>query len=738
MRAHQTQGSGRSLSALLTQAQLKAIRSLGADDIDSALRILPRRYEVPGDIASLDRLAPGESATVLVTVEDVTVRAMARRRGSLLNARVSDGSRSLALTFFVHNPGLLAFHERRLTPGRRVVVSGTIGVHQGALQIVHPDYEVLDHDNPDLMRTVLAPKPVYPLRAEIKQITMRRAYERLMDYVGTLPPGGLVDPVPTEVVKRQGLLELPDALRMVHAPRDLADARLGRRRLAFEEAFILQTIFALRRLEDGQQPASPLASHDPLTRRVRERLPFTLTAGQHTVLDEISGRLKRPHPSNILLQGDVGSGKTILALLAMLQAVDSGTQAALLAPTEVLAEQHYRTISQFLGDLGTAGTIHADPEATRIHLLTGSTRAPARRAALADLASGQPALVVGTHALLSDTVQLPTLGLVVIDEQHRFGVHQRSRLRFTRDDGVRPHVLVMSATPIPRTAALTLFGDLDVLTLTETPAQRSGVTSYVVHESDHRWMDRMWQRADEEIAAGRQVFVVCPRIDDRAEGESETLNLRDEADGVDDGAGIHTVNDTYRLLSSHPALQTRRLAALHGRMDTADKQRVMDDFVAHRVDLVVATTVVEVGVDVPRASTMIVLDAERFGVSQLHQLRGRVGRGEAPGIAFFVTNTPHGSPASDHLQQLAATTDGFALARYDLSERREGNLVGTAQSGRSALRLVDVLEDSDLVFSARQEAERIVDVEPSLANYPSLHHAVTALTAADGGHVERT
>ncbi|MDQ6874113.1 MAG: ATP-dependent DNA helicase RecG, partial [Actinomycetota bacterium] len=454
------------------------------------------------------------------------------------------------------------------------------------------------------------------------------------------------------------------------------------------------------------------------------------------------------HPMHRLLQGEVGSGKTVVALRAMLQIVDAGGQAALLAPTEVLAAQHARSLGELLGPLGRAGELDAADQATRVALLTGSQSAAARRSALAEAADGRAGIVVGTHALLEETVRFRDLGLVVIDEQHRFGVEQRDALR--AKGAAPPHLLVMTATPIPRTVAMTVYGDLEVSSLHELPAGRSPISTAVVPAAEKPgWLERSWQRVTEEVAAGHQAYVVCPRIggDEGTPGvDPETgSHVYADDDGADgEGGGDEMRRPPVAVAELYPQLRNGplaglRTAMLHGRLPADDKDSVMRRFAAGELDVLVATTVVEVGVDVANATVMVVMDAERFGVSQLHQLRGRVGRGAAPGWCLLVTDAPAGSRARERLDAVAATTDGFRLARLDLEQRREGDVLGAAQSGRGQLRLLSLLRDEDLIAAAREEATVLVAADPDLAGQPALAAAVAALVRAEqADYLEKT
>jgi ATP-dependent DNA helicase RecG len=477
------------------------------------------------------------------------------------------------------------------------------------------------------------------------------------------------------------------------------------------------------------------------------RLPFRLTRGQQDVAERLAAEMATETPMHRLLQGEVGSGKTVVALRAMLAAVDGGGQAALLAPTEVLAQQHYRSMRAMMGDLADGGMLSfedgvaAPAVATKVVLLTGSLGTADRRRALADIATGEAGIVVGTHALIQEGVEFHDLALVVVDEQHRFGVEQRDALRAKGQHP--PHVLVMTATPIPRTVAMTVFGDLEVSTLRELPAGRAPITTHVVEAWKPAWVERTWARLAEEAHAGRQAYVVCPRIGDPDERPGEP--------GTDEGATGEAVEDSdgsapvvgdeqpapsasvyavHALLAEHPALAGVGIGMLHGRMTPEDKDRTMRAFAAGELDVLVATTVIEVGVDVANATVMVIMDADRFGISQLHQLRGRVGRGGEPGLCLLMTATEV-EGALERLRCVAATTDGFELARLDLRQRREGDIAGAAQSGRSSLRYLGVIDDEDIIVAAREDAVGFVAADPELVEHPALAAAVQRLADED-------
>ncbi|MET0304474.1 MAG: ATP-dependent DNA helicase RecG, partial [Microbacteriaceae bacterium] len=521
------------------------------------------------------------------------------------------------------------------------------------------------------------------------------------------------DPVPDAVRQERRLLSFSRALEAIHRPKKDAEHFAARDALRFQEAFVLQAALVKQRAAHRSSPATPRRP-GTLSQAFDAALPFELTGDQQLVGGEIERDLVSGVPMNRLVQGEVGSGKTLVALRAMLAVADSGGQSALLAPTEVLAAQHFRSIVASLGpDLAPR---------LRPVLLTGQLPAAERKRALLAAASGGSSIVVGTHALLGDTVSFAELGLVVVDEQHRFGVDQREALRVK---GGAPHVLVLTATPIPRTVAMTVFGDLDISTISELPKGRSPISSHVVPLADAPgWEPRIWNRMAEELAQGRQAFVVCPAIDpkDAPDPDLESVSDDESAPKAEPGAAVLSVIEYVR---ANPALAGRRIEPLHGRLSSEEKDQTMRAFAAGDIEVLIATTVIEVGVDVPNASTMVVLDADRFGVSQLHQLRGRVGRGGVPGLCLFVTRAEAESIARERVEAVAATLDGFELASIDLELRREGDVLGRAQSGgRSSLRLLRVATDGDLIADARELALGIVDADPALDGHPALREAL--------------
>ena len=696
---------------------------LGIATVEDLLRHYPRRYYERGELSDLRALVPGELVTLQVTIERVTGRQI-RPKLHKLDVVVSDGTSKLTVTFFNQR-----FREKDLVVGTEAFFAGKVEIFNRRYTLTNP--EVATGDDAEEFAGVLM--PVYRATAKLPSWRLRKAVRVALDTA--LPDDvDLPDPLPGEVRLRRGLMALADSLRLVHRPDTRDDVERARGRLRFDEAFVLQVVLALRRVEAAAQAAvSRVPRPDGLLDAFDRRLPFTLTDGQQEVAAAIANDLAREHPMHRLLQGEVGSGKTVVALRAMLAVVDSGGQAALLAPTEVLAQQHHRTLTAMLGPLAERGLLGGDDLGTRVTLLTGSQPTAARRAALLDIVSGDAGIVVGTHALIQDHVTFQDLGLVVVDEQHRFGVEQRDALRAKAD--VPPHVLVMTATPIPRTVAMTVFGDLDVSTLTELPAGRSPITSHVVPTGEKpHYLDRAWERVREEAAAGHRIYVVCPRIGAGPEADIDPDDIPadvSEAEG-ESTSGVRpgvAVLDVAPMLADGP-LAGLRLGMLHGRLAPEVKDDTMRGFARGDLDVLVATTVVEVGVDVPEATVMVVLDADRFGVSQLHQLRGRVGRGSAPGLCLLVTDAEQGTLARARLDAVAATQDGFLLSRLDLEHRREGDVLGASQSGRrTSLKLLSVLRDEDVIVDARDDAVAVVTADPTLDRHPALRDAVAAVLA---------
>ncbi|WP_375501216.1 ATP-dependent DNA helicase RecG [uncultured Jatrophihabitans sp.] len=700
----------------------------------------PRRMAERGELTDLTALRVDDEVTV---VADVLSSAIKRaQNGVRLEVVVGDGKGNLQLVFFGRTAH---WREKDLQVGRRGLFSGKVGDFRGRRQLVHPDYLLLPGDELDRAEAdIYAGRliPVYPATQAVRTWMISESVRHALLMLDPVP-----DPVEPEVRARRGLLDLDTALRAMHEPADRGQWGAARKRLAWDEALGVQLALAQRRHAAAQHPAVARAPRsNGLLAAFDQRLPFELTAGQREIGEQIAEELAGAHPMHRLLQGEVGSGKTVVALRGMLQVVDAGGQAALLAPTEVLAAQHARTVEAMLGPLAHGGQLGGADDGTRVTLLTGSLPTAARRRALLEAAGGAAGIVIGTHALIQEHVQFADLGLVVVDEQHRFGVEQRDALRGKAAQP--PHVLVMTATPIPRTVAMTVFGDLDTSTLAELPAGRAPITTTVVPAAEKPgWLDRVWQRVREEVAAGRQAYVVAPRIGEdmdaigkvSEDGMGEDAGPPDESDAPTSRRPPVAVTDVAPMLAGGP-LHGLRLEVLHGRLHPDEKERVMTDFAAARSDVLVATTVIEVGVDVPNATVMVVLDAERFGVSQLHQLRGRVGRGGHPGICLLVTDADAESPSRERLDAVAATTDGFELARLDVAQRREGDVLGAAQSGRrSQLRLLSLLRDEELIVAARAEATDLIARDPELTGHPLLAAQVAALVRDDqADYLEKT
>jgi ATP-dependent DNA helicase RecG len=700
--------------------------------VGDLLGYYPRRYDKRGELTDLAGLREGDYVTVQAEVAATSVRKMNNRSGSIFEAVVTDGHGKLTLTFF--GRGRQDWRQQELHPGVRGLFSGQVSSFRGKRQLTHPEYELLGSGSSEVRAAEFANEliPVYRASAQMQSWKIADSVRIALDVLD-VPD----DPLPSDIRRRLQLSGYADALRGIHRPVDEADMHRARARLKWDEAFALQVLLAQRRLAAASYSAIPRPPlPGGLLAEFDDMLPFELTVGQQLAGATFSDDLARDHPMHRLLQGEVGSGKTVIALRAMLQVVDAAGQAVLLAPTEVLAQQHFRSISSLLGPLAMAGQLGGAEHATRLTMLTGSLGAAARRKALLAAASGEAGIIIGTHALLEDRVQFADLGLVVIDEQHRFGVEQRDALRDKAGDG-RPHMLVMTATPIPRTVAMTVFGDLDVSTLTELPAGRAPIATHVVPVAERpHYLARTWERIREEVAGGHQAYVVCPRIggDGPADPDESLVDGAADDDERDRPSRPPiAVLDLAAELAAGP-LAGLRLAILHGRLPAEEKEKAMVAFADGMLDVLITTTVIEVGVDVPNAVVMVVMDADRFGVSQLHQLRGRVGRGADPGLCLLVTEAPEAAPARARLDAVAGTLDGFALSRIDLEQRREGDVLGTVQAGRkSSLKLLQLLRDADLIEQARAEAIRLVDADPALADEPGLAEAVRALI-----DVERT
>ena len=641
---------------------------------------------------------------------------------------------------------------REIREGETMMFSGKVGIYRGEYTLTNPHYALLSKDasGSEMNEAATAPVPVY--RAPVKLPTDRIAgyMEQLLEKV---PLKELEDPVPYTIRRARKVPSLEWTYRALHTPDTEDTWRVAQAQMRYREAFVLQS--ALARLHSAR--AAHLTQPRPaveggLADQLLQVLPYELTEGQQKVGAEIAANLSSESPMNRLLQGDVGSGKTVVALRAMLQVADAGGQSAMLAPTEVLAEQHLRSVLDILGDMAVTENSDADSSTggggenprVRVRLLTASMGTRAKRQVLKELADGTAQIVIGTHALLSDDVRFNDLGLVVVDEQHRFGVEQRDGLR--GPDGALPHRLVMTATPIPRTVAMTVFGDLDVSVLDTLPAGRQKISTHVVPLAEKpAWASRLWQRAREEIDAGHQVYVVVPKIGEDGDGMEEGaaffgasvptaagapgLGGRTSSDGK---VQLTSVASMYSYLSAEDALVGVRIGTLHGRMDPAEKTAVMTAFERGEIDLLISTTVIEVGVNVPNATLMIIMDADRFGISGLHQLRGRVGRGGYAGTCLLVTRQEEGGVSRERLDAVASTTDGFELSRIDLAQRREGDILGAAQSGsKSTLRFLRALADADIIERAREDARSVVEKDPTLAKHPSLARTIDRALDAD-------
>lgn len=695
-------------------------KSFGMSTVNELLRHYPRRYVVRGELTDISTLIADDDVTILAEIEAVKLR---RANGkNILEVVVTDGSANLSLTFFNQ-----AWREKEIKTGRVGMFAGKVGVFKGKRQLSHPDYQLIpDGDDVDAAVAEFAGKylPVYPASAKLPSWKVMQCVKLALDSLDEMP-----DYLPTDIATEFDFPNLKKAFSDIHLPSDLESAEKARARLTFDEALLLQLLLGQRRNEIVKLSTKSRTPNTPvLVAAFEQRLPFKYTAGQIEVNTQIEKDLSNKYPMHRLLQGEVGSGKTVVALRAMLSVVDSSGQAALLAPTEVLAQQHFRTINKLLGDLAQAGTLQATSIGTQVELLTGSLTTGQKKEIHAKLASGQTGIVIGTHALISDGVEFADLGLVVVDEQHRFGVEQRDALRMKAKQP--PHLLVMTATPIPRTVAMTVFGDLDISTLRELPSGRVAITTHIIPVLDKpHFLNRAWERVNEEVAKGHQVYIVAPRIvnPNKKLTEREIAAAQLLGEELLDNEQMSAVEELAPELAKG-ALAGLKIATLHGRQSSEVKDQTMSAFASGQIDVLVATTVIEVGVDVPNASMMVIMDADRFGISQLHQLRGRVGRGSVPGLCLLVTNSQEDSQSMQRLNALAATLDGFELARLDLEQRKEGDVLGRSQSGgRSHLRLLRVLRDEDLIDQARQVALKILESDPEINHLPELKSEVAKL-----------
>jgi ATP-dependent DNA helicase RecG len=700
----------------------------GIRTVDDLLRHYPRKYSQGSKVLGEDDdpPEPGDHVTFVGEIESADVRWTSRgtRREYLVVTLVNRRPKVTA-TFFNAK-----FLKKQLVKGTRLMLSGEVGYYKGTMQLTHPGYLILNSPSGRLggtksLKTIAASAkdqtgdfdmspferdffPIYASRAKLQSWDIYACVRQVLDVMDPIP-----EPLPETFVQEHDLMPEDAALRAIHLGENEVERQRARERLTFDEAVGMQWALAKRRYSElaASGPPAPPRS-DGLFAALSARLPFELTAGQQEVLGVVSAELAATKPMNRLLQGEVGSGKTIVSVLAMLQMVDAGYQCALLAPTEVLAAQHARSIRDVLGPLAMAGQLGAEDGATRVALLTGSMSAAQKRQVRDEVATAAAGIVIGTHALLQDAVEFDRLGMVVVDEQHRFGVEQRDRLRAKAPEGLTPHLLVMTATPIPRTVALTVFGDLETSTLRELPRGRQPIaTNTIFVNQKPQWLERAWQRVAEEVAAGRQAYVVASRID-----ESDKPASEDQAGGVQ-GGGVQAivpipVITLFEQLHRGP-LAGLRLGLMHGRLPAEEKDAVMTAFRAGEIDVLVCTTVIEVGVDVPNATVMVVIDADRFGISQLHQLRGRIGRGSHPSLCLLATRLPEDSKVGDRLKAVAATLDGFVLADLDLAERREGDVLGLNQSGRAgSLRFLSLSEHLDVILAARELCDSLYPGDP--------------------------
>ena len=717
------------LDGVLGDKASKALEEIfGIRTVDDLLRHYPRKYSQGSKVLGEDDdpPEPGEHVTFVGEIESADVRWTSRgtRREYLVVTLVNRRPKVTA-TFFNAK-----FLKKQLVKGTRLMLSGEVGYYRGTMQLTHPGYLILNSPSGRLggtksLKTIAASAadqsgefdmspferdffPIYASKAKLQSWDIYACVRQVLDVIEPIP-----EPLPETFVQQHDLMPEDAALRAIHLGENEIDRQRARERLTVDEAVGMQWALAKRRHSElaASGPPAPRRSGG-LFAALSARLPFELTAGQQEVLGVLSAELATTKPMNRLLQGEVGSGKTIVSVLAMLQMVDAGYQCALLAPTEVLAAQHARSIRDVLGPLAMADQLGAEDGATRVALLTGSMSAAQKRQVRDEVATAAAGIVIGTHALLQDAVEFDRLGMVVVDEQHRFGVEQRDRLRAKAPEGLTPHLLVMTATPIPRTVALTVFGDLETSTLRELPRGRQPIATNTIFVNEKpQWLERAWQRVAEEVAAGRQAYVVASRID-----ESDKPAGEDEAGGGQGGGGQAIVPIPVIILFEQlhrGPLAGLRLGLMHGRLPAEEKDAVMTAFRVGEIDVLVCTTVIEVGVDVPNATVMVVIDADRFGISQLHQLRGRIGRGTHPSLCLLATRLPEDSKVGDRLKAVAATLDGFVLADLDLAERREGDVLGLNQSGRAgSLRFLSLAEHLDVILTARELCDSLYPGDP--------------------------
>ena len=678
------------------EAKQRALHEYGVSDVLELLMTYPRRWVDRTNQQRVADAALGEEVLLVVEVRGVEERQMRNRR-KMVNVRVGDGTGTLRITFF-NQP----WRARQLTVGLVVAIHGKVEDYRGSLQMTNPVVDLIGDRTGRIV-------PIYPQSERVRITTWELA--ALVDQaLRRCESRGVADPLSTADQERLGLIGRFEALKSIHGPDSMADATAARRRLAFDELLRVQVELVRRKreLERTSQGIEHVVGGE-LVERFVGALPFPLTTAQRRAIDEIGTDMSSPQPMHRLLQGDVGAGKTIVAVAALLNAVSGGHQGALMAPTEVLAEQHSSGVKALLAGLVVVdGDNLFGERPLRVELLTNRVTGQDRREVLAGLADGSVDIVIGTHALIQEGVEFGSLGAVVVDEQHRFGVEQRAALR-AKSDGVVPDLLVMTATPIPRTAAMTVYGDLEVSALDELPPGRTPIATHwaagPLSEAN------VWASVRDEVATGRQAYVVCPLIE-----ESENIE-------------VASAEETFEQLAAGE-LSNVRVGLLHGRMSSAEKEATMEAFRARELDVLVATTVIEVGVDVPNATVMVVLDADRFGIAQLHQLRGRVGRGEHASTCWLMTTSEDANP---RIEALVASTDGFELAEIDLELRGEGTLMSSAQKGRSDLRLASLRRDRELIEQAREVAFRIIDEDPELAQSEVLRSEITLLLSEREG-----
>ena len=678
------------------EAKQRALHEYGISDVLELLMTYPRRWVDRTNQQRVADAALGEEVLLVVEVRGVEERQMRNRR-KMVNVRVGDGTGTLRITFF-NQP----WRARQLTVGLVVAIHGKVEDYRGSLQMTNPVVDLIGDRTGRIV-------PIYPQSERVRITTWELA--ALVDQaLRRCESRRVADPLSIADQERLGLIGRFEALKSIHSPDSMADATAARRRLAFDELLRVQVELVRRKreLERTSQGIEHVVGGE-LVERFVGALPFPLTTAQRRAIDEIATDMASPQPMHRLLQGDVGAGKTIVAVAALLNAVSGGHQGALMAPTEVLAEQHGSGVKALLdGVVVVDGDNLFGERPLRVELLTNRVTGQDRREVLAGLADGSVDIVIGTHALIQEGVEFGSLGAVVVDEQHRFGVEQRAALR-AKSDGVVPDLLVMTATPIPRTAAMTVYGDLEVSALDELPPGRTPIATHwaagPLSEAN------VWASVRDEVETGRQAYVVCPLIE-----ESENLE-------------VASAEETFEQLAAGE-LSNVRVGLLHGRMSSAEKEVTMEAFRARELDVLVATTVIEVGVDVPNATVMVVLDADRFGIAQLHQLRGRVGRGEHASTCWLMTTSEDANP---RIEALVASTDGFELAEIDLELRGEGTLMSSAQKGRSDLRLASLRRDRELIEQAREVAFRIIDDDPQLAQSEVLRSEITLLLSEREG-----